>query len=717
MSFGSPLDYDAGLAFNYDVWTPGTRVSLTQVPWDSVYRDTVLFASAAKRDEYLAGNNYRIDINSVTYLKRGEPVRLSVPYGEAVRYNYMVVENPAQPIGGDRVTKFFYFIQEVEHVNPETTRFVVQLDVFQTYMYSVRVNRGFVVRGHVGFEMEAQVSPARTSHYLDQAEGIDTGDQYVERGFKHHNLGIDLTQRYMLAIATTVSFKKDPGTKDQPISQPAASSVIWGNVRTPVEVYFVIDNDISSFFSGLSSWPWVAQGIFNIVVVPMVATNKLKLVPKITSSPNGSPLQFPPGNVMEPDLGVTGGNATDNLYPVSDWENIDTAIHNAYTRVAGNSPYLWMGKFKTFPYCYLTITDGAGSELVIRPELLFDNKLEFASYASLVPGNEAIRVVVKNYLANGNSQDYSLTLRNLPTLPALNDNAAIAVASQARSTQAARESVSWAQNKSLRGNEVGATNATLGLAGADTSAHINQMADIAQTELGNRAASQQALLGVVAATGAGASGGAMAGGAGAAFGAASGAVSGLAANVTTMMQNNVNSESLGLRNSSANAQRANSLFVGNSVRDNNKGLADWAAKGDYANQIGAITAKTQDMQMIPASMSGMFGGEVATWAMRGNNYRVSGGVKTIANSHIVRLGQTWARYGYYINRYMQLGALHLMTRFTYWQMLDVHISGVPGMTEGNLNALRGMFERGVTLHRTPDSITDYNLPQNRVQIG
>lgn len=723
-SFGKPLDYDAGLAFNYNVWTPGTRVVLTQVNWDSAYRDVVKFTNKAARNNYLNNQAYKETVEQVTYLRQGAPVRLSIPYARAMQYNYMMVENPAQPIAGDQPTKFFYFIRSVRHAAPDTTEFVLQLDVWQTYIYDCTVNRGMLERGHLAAVLTENnatpTTPARTINWALSSEGLDAGNRYVSHGVPAYTPELTMYNSSYL-ITSTISLVRDPGTKGNPNNPNAISSFLYGQ-RFPTETYLIrTAGDLSNYLTQMAAWPWISQGIFRIVAIPSVDASKVTPVQRETI---GSNTQYPPGqgsgvnsylNVLNAD-----GAQPSNIYPIADWVGLDEDISNAYVREAGDSPYLWMHKFHTFPFCYLSLTDGVGNELALNPEYVRSDTLDLTAIAAFAPGSEMVRILVNNYMAGNFTHEYSLTIGNLPTLPALNDNAAIAAASSAHSRQQARASASWAQDKNLRSNATSYDNATIGLDAASDSAMVSRNQDIEQTALGNETAWKNLVPGAVSSVAGGAAGGAVGGPGGIAIGAGMGAASALTSVWNTSNATHANTQALGIRNQAAVDQANIAYGAGAGMRDNNKSLADWAAKGDYANEIAGQLAKYQDLEMTPPSMSGQYGGEVATWAM-GNwtgvqsPYRLTGRIKTITRDVINRIGEFWARYGYQLNRYVNVGDLMLMTELTYWQLRDVHISATPGMSEEYLDALRGIFEKGVTIYDDPAKIGRYNLPGNRIK--
>src|SRR5690349_14021283 len=88
-----------GSQFNYAQWTPDTEVTFCNVPWNSDYRDVVHFDTAAALNSYLDTNSGpRITLSSMTYCRLGMPVKVNLPFGAAMNFNYLRVVNGAQPV-------------------------------------------------------------------------------------------------------------------------------------------------------------------------------------------------------------------------------------------------------------------------------------------------------------------------------------------------------------------------------------------------------------------------------------------------------------------------------------------------------------------------------------------------------------------------------------------------------------------------------------------
>src|SRR5690606_7456130 len=103
--------------------------------------------------------------------------------------------------------------------------------------------------------------------------------------------------------------------------------------------------------------------------------------------------------------------------------------------------------------------------------------------------------------------------------------------------------------------------------------------------------------------------GAFAGPAGAIAGAVGGTASGVMGAIGTGMQIDAANRSLAARSATARQGADVQQGLSGYLRDSNKSLADWAARGDYANARAALDAKVQDAELIPHGVSGQFGGE------------------------------------------------------------------------------------------------------------
>ena len=146
---------------------------------------------------------------------------------------------------------------------------------------------------------------------------------------------------------------------------------------------------------------------------------------------------------------------------------------------------------------------------------------------------------------------------------------------------------------------------------------------------------------------------------------------------------------------------SSALMAGQNYR-----LATRFAEGDYENTIAGINAQVQQMQMTPPTTSGAAGGD---------SFNLANGImgvlvrfRTCAPSALRSVGEFMLRFGYFVQRFITPPAsLQCMEKFTYWQMQECYVRGM--LPEQARLAIKGMFERGVTVWDRPEyiGVTDW----------
>ena len=138
------------------------------------------------------------------------------------------------------------------------------------------------------------------------------------------------------------------------------------------------------------------------------------------------------------------------------------------------------------------------------------------------------------------------------------------------------------------------------------------------------------------------------------------------------------------------------------MRDTNRDMAQFAAKGDYSNAIAGINAKVQDAKMLQPTTVGQVGGEAFTLLMSG--WGLFAHVKTLSDAAAAQVGEYWLRYGYAVGRFAPIPQnFQVMSHFTYWKLTETYISSSV-CPEAFKQAIRGIFEKGVTVWAKPKYI-------------
>lgn len=184
--------------FDYTRWSEGTKITLTNVLWNSDYKDVVKFDTNEERDAYFDSmqdthtiklvSNQRIipDAKSYNY------VDLPVPYDVASRYNYIVVEVPIATSSDDMidyetdtgVRRWYFFLDMVTYNAPNTTTCYVTLDAWTNFINDVLIKYMVLERGHApvsATDVDTYLAnPIENNEYL-LAPDVDFGNTKVTK--------------------------------------------------------------------------------------------------------------------------------------------------------------------------------------------------------------------------------------------------------------------------------------------------------------------------------------------------------------------------------------------------------------------------------------------------------------------------------------------------------------------------------------------------------
>lgn len=698
----------AGLEFNYAVWSPGTRVTLCSVPWDSEYRDIVKFGSRSALDDYIQGTPLNvITLDRTTYLKVGQPVHLDVPFNGSYRFNYLRVE---QSLPGQGTRSYYYFIQDVEYVGLNNTRFYVQLDIWQTFGYEIKFGQCFLEQGHIGVANEKQMFD-NGREYLTTPEGFDLGGEYGITRVYTDILGQTQAGMYSvdILVASTVSWEKSGGDVEKPIMVSAEGSDFEG-LPNACELYWF--KDIASFQQQLEMMadkPWITAGIVSIMAVPTIENPVLESF-------------FPPYSSYQINRlkgSARGQYKIRTIAGSGNWRDFLSDKHFP-------ERYRHLKKFQTYPYTVVELTTHSGTPLLLKPESMYGNDIqvtEMTHYA--LPGPRIMFSPFKYnalrrtdngeywnpipFNANDSAEfvDMATGITNFPTFSVLNNSYMQYMASNANSIAYQHQSADWSQQKALTGNSLSANQSTAGMANTMANTQVGMQAMQNSTEITNQAAAWQ--------TGIGVGGNLISGAQGGAAGLAAAGLASAGSVLSQVVQTDARNAQTANSIAAQRATMRNDQGLGMYIRDSNKAYADMAANGDYQNAIAGINAKTQDAKLIQPTTSGQLGGDA--FMLAAYQWEIAAKIKTLMPNAMAVIGEIWLRYGYAVNRFATPPeSLKCMTKFTYWKMKETYITGAE-CPESFKQGIRGIFEKGVTVWSDPNDIGNIDMADNEPLKG
>ena len=674
------------LQFSESFWPADTVVRMTNVPWDSAYKDIVQFDDVEARDAWFDNQiNASIKTTKMSYIAPGTTIVLPCPVTTAERYNYLWVSNPSYLISDDidnfysEPRRYFYFITDTAWLSPAACQVTLQLDVWTTWAPYITFKRAFVAQGHAAIANRnlwsgsrlSEITPQKMRRYLSTPEPVDAGGDYVPI----YTSWTDLTktpsgqeQGVFVGVMSSVDLSLDWGTATNPQIATASGSVQQGMLAGVQVVYFKV-MDFLALLSDLRNAPWVSRNIMQIWLAPSVVSNMVS-----RGTIHGHQYYTPNPDSPNDSTIIT--------------VNIMETLADHYSADKMVAP-----KLMTAPYTFVELNCFEGSPLILKPQKIQSlaampivaRGLVMAPWNRLVIyplyyGAEAPGEVTYDFydirgnrisksLHYGDNLDSALWIDNFPTFSFTSDGYLSWLANGAHSRAWSYQNNDWNYHKTTLQRQTGYDQAVESMELAN-----RQFSEKAQFEDANRLLSLASNLagGFNAADPLGSIGRAVQTGANAFMG-----------------QAQANLERNQYRESQA---------LSRSQLDTNNALAGYAARGDYQQSIAALAATQRDAEITPPSVIGSAGGNGWNYAMGLLGFRTTIKVP-MANQEQVLL-DFFKRFGYTINEIIDMPEdLRLMEHFTYWKVQESTLVGT--VTETAKNAIRGIFERGVTVWNDP----------------
>lgn len=765
---------------DYSRFKPTARLKMCNVPWCGQYDDVVKFDDDDARDAWFDSlEGEVINLETMFNVKPDGASKVPVPVTSAQGYNYLVVDLPrmtsdAQPLAyaeGDRKRRYFYFIQDAQQLSPNSTRLILTLDVWTTYINEMRFDYVLLERGHAPVAASSVAdylaNPRENSAYLLSDDVNTGGEPFVETARAVKNYSAE-TQR--ACIATYADLQGDLGTASAP-KVPAISEPDVSGVLAP-RVYSVAVGDLQPFLRALeSNAPWMKSTVLGVF--------------------------FAPSDLLTQSA------------PFALW-GVSVAILNAVQKI---EPFMRPGvadfgypeqaagfaKLYTYPYAAIRIGDERGRASTVRIEDLGANGIQLASAVNLVMPYISIdarllgiagatdsltfqTVEGRTYSYGGAWGEY-LKSWNLPVMQVSQSAASRAAYTTVYNRAHARLAADNALASALASNATAQTNANNSASNVTANNAVNTAANTAVTKnandwaLSGAAAVNQKLMAdcnadnatsadmgslkndviaittannnaasVASSVGTIITGGVSEGGVGAwgaaVQGAADLAVSIPAANaaaaisqssnalavsyaqtnalqktnnaleftaVTWGVQNNASNSATTLRNEASTKVASNNAGVMRTNAANTRATGDANANRAYATAIDAISAGLNQAGVAaPAQFGADANGQSSATAPRA----LFAQVVTQRECDIMNAASAFARYGYSLMREFSMERMQVMRHFTYWKCAEVWCSGNGNALEGAQGAIKDILIRGVTVWSKPEEIGRVSIYDN-----
>lgn len=222
------------------------------------FQNTIHFSSNKERDDFFTNSPYynvSKMVNKFNFVK--DRLELKAPITTAATYglNYMRFRNDY-----DNDKWYYCYVINTEYVNDNVTKLYLVIDCVMTFLqgnFWEYIHNASITRQHV------PLSEFDNYKNLYAGNNDDINTQLLVASKKFYDPG-----KFYVVFQSSVSLKSDFGTENNPKLHTGQGN-IHDEITSPVNIYVVksIDN-FQKVISKLSDYPWIAQNINSIAIVP-----------------------------------------------------------------------------------------------------------------------------------------------------------------------------------------------------------------------------------------------------------------------------------------------------------------------------------------------------------------------------------------------------------------------------------------------------------------
>ena len=377
-------------------------IKLFNVEFDDKYDDVIVFSSKSEQSSYFSSRFIEeFGENDITVVKELSTVRIYGNYNELQSVNYAYFENEIEGI-----TRGYYaFVTSVSWAGIGVVSLSLSIDVFQTYMFEHKLAPSYVRRANV-HQFTNESLPKPTYDYLQTPENVEYGDEYFTSKIadvnNNFNLSgdVDALEKYNLKISWVVfvcteSLKDNANHSVIDISNGGSlgyydglyyylTPVIFGvgGRSTPVTDFYLLKPDGTRYNTSTYSL-FLANYLFqkfsaSTQVIGIYVLDGLKFPLDINIEELSNTVKLTVTMTIYPEKWIPAPydkaqNNPNYLFFVPE-QNIDDMIFEKSIDILDhfNSYYESDIDIKAlgFPYCYYSITQDRGNEVIIKPQYL-----------------------------------------------------------------------------------------------------------------------------------------------------------------------------------------------------------------------------------------------------------------------------------------------------------------------------------------------------------
>lgn len=349
------------MAINDYLITPNSDIILLKCPLESDSLHQISFSNTTAQYNYFHGLP-KLEMENATYMRKDGRLYFDEDFDTCLPYNYCMYKNTGYS------NKWFYaFVSDLRFESNNSCSCLLTTDVYQTWIFNATFKYSFIER----------YIPSKTSDTIGAftyPEGFELGD-YISNDAQE----VSELKTQKMVIGCTADYT----------DLSLASNGIYQNVPTGCGYYFA---NLTN--AGITAMRGYLQDLTD--TTRQDAVTSLFLAPSFLCSTS--------------DTSTNEIKKINNSYAA---ETLTYTLSTAVSTINGYTPH--NNKLYTYPYYFIQVTNGAGGNAVLKPELWNTSTKKYRMYAALTPGCSVIGVPM-DYAGYALAWEEALPLGKYPQL-------------------------------------------------------------------------------------------------------------------------------------------------------------------------------------------------------------------------------------------------------------------------------------------------------------
>lgn len=237
------------------------------------FQNTIHFSSNAERDKFFLEENHytTIDIREpFNFVNQRGHLKIGLDYNSCYGLNYCTWQERRFNL------RMYAFVVGVNYLNDNTTELILVVDSVMTFCQGN-------FHQLIG-EVEVQREHLSKSEYRSYLPMIRTNSDILEANTKRYVFNkADIFKEFWVLFECSADLSGDWGDAKDP-KLPVSEGVTYDRITSPINLYVLQLEDFHKLTTGLKPFPWIAQCMKSVIMLPTQFIDKNDLQPVLISS-------------------------------------------------------------------------------------------------------------------------------------------------------------------------------------------------------------------------------------------------------------------------------------------------------------------------------------------------------------------------------------------------------------------------------------------------